>query len=68
MMDITQIGISGGVIAGLAGFVMYLMKEHRSERDEWNRAQNRLTEDTNKNIKENTSVLSELTTLLKNRK
>ncbi len=67
-MDISQLGIAGTVIAGLAGFVMYIMKEHRSEREDWNRAQNRLTEDTNKNIKENTSVLSELTTLLKNRK
>lgn len=61
-------GLPGIVIAGLAWFVLYLMKEHKKERKEWRESQERLQDDTNRNIRENTNVLAGLKTLLENRK
>lgn len=66
--QLAQYGLAGVVIIGLAWFVLYLMKEHKSERDEWRRVQEKQNEEANKNINKNTDILSELTTLLKNRK
>lgn len=61
-------GLPGIVIAGLAWFVLYLMKEHKKERKEWRESQEMLQDDTNRNIRENTNVLAGLKTLLENRK
>lgn len=41
---------------------------HRQEREDWNRINQRQLDETNRNIKENTSILSSLKTLLENRK
>lgn len=62
-----------------AVFVKDLMKEHKDEREEqenqhrreretWNLINQRQLDESNKNIKENTNVLSELTTILKTKK
>lgn len=65
---LAQYGLAGVVILGLAWFVMYLMKEHKDEREAWQKTQERQQEEHNKSLNKNTDVLSELTTLLKNRK
>lgn len=65
---VEKYGLPGIVIAGLAWFVLYLMKEHKKERKEWRESQERLQDDTNRNIRENTNVLAGLKTLLENRK
>lgn len=58
----------GVIIAGLAWFVLYLMKQHKEERENWNKTQERQQDDTNRNIRENTNVLAGLKTLLENKK
>lgn len=63
-----QYGLAGVVIIGMAWFIMFLMKQHKEERENWSRANERQQEDSNKNIKENTNVLAGLKTLLENRK
>lgn len=68
MAELEKYGLSGIIILGLAWFVMYLMKEHKSEREDWQKTQERQQEEHNKSLNKNTDVLSELTTLLKNRK
>lgn len=65
---LAQYGLAGLCIIGLAWFIMYLMKEHKTEREEWRRFQERQNDEANRNINKNTDILSELTTLLKNRK
>lgn len=65
---LAQYGLAGLCIIGLAWFIMYLMKEHKTEREEWRRLQERQNDEANRNINKNTDILSELTTLLKNRK
>lgn len=60
-------------------FIKGLLKEHkeeresiernnRAERDDWKRTIERQNEESNRNIKENTNVLSGLKTLLENRR
>lgn len=62
-----------------AGFVKDLIKDsktereeqenqHRRERETWNLINQRQLDETNKNIKENTNILSSLKTLLESRK
>jgi hypothetical protein len=69
MNDILEkYGLPGVVIIGMAWFVMYLMKEHKNERKEWQKTNEKLQDDTNKNIKENTNILAGLKTLLEHRK
>jgi hypothetical protein len=41
---------------------------HRQEREDWNRINQRQLEETNRNIKDNTNILSALKTLLESRK
>jgi len=67
MTELTQYGLSGIVIAGLCYFVMYLMKQHKEERSDWQKTNERLQDDTNKNVRENTNILSGLKTLLENK-
>lgn len=62
---LAQLGLAGVVIIGLAWFVMYLMKQHKEERQEWTRKQEQQNEDHNRSLNRNTEVLSELTTLIK---
>ena len=49
-------------------FIKDLMRQHREERSEWSKRQEQQNEDHNRSLNKNTEVLSELTTLLKNRK
>jgi hypothetical protein len=62
---LAQYGLSGIVIAGLAWFVIYLMKQQKEERDENRKAQEKNNEEHNRSLNKNTEVLSELTTLIK---
>jgi hypothetical protein len=66
--ELEQYGLAGIVIVGMAWFIMYLMKAHREEREDWRRSQERRDEDTNKSMRENTNVLAGLKALLENRK
>lgn len=63
-----KFGLPGIVIAGLAWFVMYLIKEHRKERIEWQKTLERHSDEMNKNVRANTSVLAGLKALLESRK
>lgn len=63
-----EYGIAGVAIGGLAYFIMYLMKQHKEERHEWQRTNERLQDESNKNIKENTNILAGLKTLLEIKK
>ncbi len=65
--ELSQWGLPGAIIMALAAYVLLIEKRHREERDNWNKANERQQEESNKNIKENTSVLSALKTLLENR-
>lgn len=67
-MNGSEYGIAGVVIGGLAYFVMYLTKQHKEERQEWQKSNERQQEDSNKNIRENTNVLAGLKTLLEIKK
>lgn len=62
---LAQLGLAGVVIIGLAWFVMYLMKQHKEERSEWQKRQEQQNDDHNRSLNRNTEVLSELTTLIK---
>lgn len=77
--DLAQYGLAGICLVALAWFIMYLMREnkkereetekqHRQERENWNLINQRQLEESNKNIKENTNILSALKTLLESRK
>lgn len=65
--ELTQWGLPGAIIVALAGYVLLIEKRHKDERSEWQKSNERQQEESNKNIKENTSVLSALKTLLENR-
>lgn len=67
-MSLEQYGLSGIVIAGLCWFVLYIMRGHKAERKEWQERTDRKDTDAQSNIKDNTKVLSELTTLIKSMK
>lgn len=65
--DLSTWGVPGAIVVALAGYVLLIEKRHREERDTWSKANERQQEESNKNIRENTSVLSSLKTLLENR-
>lgn len=67
-MNGSEYGIAGVVICGLAYFVMYLMKQHKEERQDWQRTNERQQDESNKNIRENTNILTGLKTLLEIKK
>lgn len=62
---LAQYGLAGLCIIGLAWFVLYLMKQHKEERDMWTKRQESQNDDHNRSLNRNTEVLSELTTLIK---
>lgn len=68
MNDLSQYGLPGIIIVAMAAYVLLIEKRHRDERDEWRKQNERQVDDANRNIKENTSVLSALKTLLENRR
>lgn len=63
-----KFGLPGLVISGLVWFVLYLMKEHKKERQEWLRTLEKHSDEMNKNARAITSVLAGLKSLLENRK
>lgn len=67
MEQLSQYGLPGIIIIALATYVLMIEKRHREERDEWRKTNDRQVDDASKNMKENTSVLSALKTLLENR-
>lgn len=68
MNELSQYGILGIIVIALAAYVLRIEKRHREERDEWRKSNEKQADEMNKNIKDNTSVLSGLKTLLENRK
>lgn len=62
--EFSQWGLPGAIIVGLAGYILLIEKRHREERDEWRKTNERQVDEQNKNIKENTSILSGLKTIL----
>lgn len=68
MSDLSQYGILGIIVIALAAYILMIEKRHRDERDEWRRQNERQIDEHNKNIKENTSILSALKTMLEHRK
>lgn len=54
------LGIKWGAL-----FLKDLMKQHREEREQWSKTQEKQNDDHNKSLNKNTEVLSELTTLIK---
>lgn len=67
MNDLAGYGLPGLIIVGLASYVLLIEKRHRDERETWQKSNDRQQEEANRNIKENTSILSSLKTLLENR-
>jgi len=57
-------GLPGIVIGGLGWFVLYLMKQHKQERKEWQDAQKQRDEKSNEAINSNTTALTILKTLI----
>lgn len=68
MTELSQYGILGIIVIALAAYVLLIEKRHRDERDEWRRQNERQIDEANRNIKENTSILSALKTMLEHRK
>ncbi len=68
MSGLENYGILGIIVIALAAYILSIEKRHREERQDWTRTNERQVEEQNRNIKENTSVLSSLKTLLENRK
>lgn len=63
-MNIPEYGIAGVALAAMAYFIMYLMKQHKEERDEWRKGQERQNDEANRNINRNTEILHSLKTLI----
>lgn len=76
MSDILlKYGILGVVVLGLASYIIRIEMRHAKERKEWNEKDeknfervNKITDESNKVLRENTNILSGLKTLLENRK
>jgi hypothetical protein len=65
--ELSQWGVPGLIIVALAGYILLIEKRHSGERSDWQKSNERQVEEQNRNIRENTSVLSALKTLLENR-
>lgn len=68
MNELAQYGILGIIVVALAAYVLMIEARHKAERDEWRKTNEKQGDEMNKNIRENTSVLSGLKTLLENRR
>lgn len=62
--EISQYGWPA-IVVGLAAFVIYIIKAHSHEREEWKKTTERQFEETNKTSNNTTAALTELTTLIK---
>lgn len=70
-----QYGVLGGVVVGLAGYILRIEGRHKKERKEWMEMQERqfdrtndMTDETHRVLRENTNILAGLKTLLENRR
>lgn len=68
MNDLTQYGILGIVVAGLCWYILNIEKRHKEEREEWKQTIDRQFDKQNETMRENTSVLSALKTIIENMK
>jgi hypothetical protein len=68
MTELANYGVLGIIVIALAGYIISIEKRHRDERSDWQRSNERQMDEQNRNIRENTSILSSLKTLLENRK
>lgn len=68
MNEFLNYGVLGIVVIALAGYVLKIEARHKAERDEWRRTQEKQFDEQARNIKENTSILSSLKTLLESRR
>lgn len=68
MTELTQYGLPGIVILGLAAYVLMIEKRHKEERDEWKRTIDKQFDRQNDAIDKNTNILSALKTILENRR
>jgi hypothetical protein len=75
MQEWGQYGILGLVVAGLVGYILRIEARHKTEREDAKKTEkeqfnrlNQISDETNKVLRENTSILSGLKTLLENRK
>jgi hypothetical protein len=62
-----DLGLPGIVISGLVWFVLDMRKEHKRERAEWLRTLEKHSDEMNKNMRSNTSVLAGLKALLESK-
>lgn len=63
-MNTYQQYVEWAVIIAMAGFVLYIMKQHRDERQDWQRQNERQNDEANRNSKESINVISALKTLI----
>lgn len=61
-------GVLGVVVVALGYYIVSVEKRHKEERDEWRKTIEKQNDQINKNVQDNTSVLSALKTLLENRR
>jgi len=64
MNELTQYGLPGIVIAGLCWFVLYLIKEHKKERQEWKQTTEKQFDEMNKQSNNATALLSTIKAML----
>lgn len=60
---IREWGAPGVIVVALSCYILLIEKRHREERKEWSESNNRLTNETNANLKENNNILSGLKAL-----
>lgn len=79
MNDLLNYGVLGIVVVCMAAYIIriesrhkeekeQMEEQHRDERNEYRRSNERLTEETNRNIRENTGVLNGLKALLESKR
>lgn len=69
MSDILlQYGILGVVVIALAWYVLNIERQHKKERDEWRVMIEKMNDDSTKVIRDHTTILTVLKTLLESRK
>lgn len=65
---LVKYGLAGVGLAALSWFVLFLMKSHKEERKEWKKTIEDQFKEHNQVMRDNTSILSGLKTLLENKK
>jgi hypothetical protein len=70
-----QYGVMGAIAVSLGYYILWLQNEHRKEREEWRKAQEKhmdrmdtIANENNRVIREHTNILSELKSLFGSRR